>query len=477
MSHSYWQRGDSANTVQYKYDTYKRLVSVRDGSQAVDSLTYEATFGNAVTTRRTNGWNTPTVTSYSFDGSGRTQQVTDPLGNVTTVYYDHLNRDTLTIQPLGARTRKQYEDDKRRYTVTDPMTQGYTDSTNALGWTVLQRDPRGNSDTYGYDRLGQPVRRTNRNGAVTTIARDSLGRVTRRIAGTDTSWFRYDTASKWVAMRNAASRDSMIFDASGRLLGIHVWRGSSEFTFAFDYTDVNLTGKIWIRRYSSGSQQWVRTVGYGYDASDKLNQITDFAGKQTSIQYNKFALPTVVSLPHSRSITTVYDAANRPDRQYYAPSGLNLSLETLYQRDTVDRVSSEGRGDEQRYFTYDALARLSKYLGLRPWTNVEYTQIPNDPYNDCPGCFILDSMVTTGVDTLRQELFQYDSVANRRDRSAVLEFGNRVTSVDGYSIHYDSAGFMVEKSKWGDTLKFSWNGVGQLVQVYSKYWLLAVPSG
>ena len=66
--------------------------------------------------------------------------------------------------------------------------------------------------------------------------------------------------------------------------------------------------------------------------------------------------------------------------------------------------------------------------------------------------------------------FQYDSVANRRDRSAVLEFGNRVTSVDGYSIRYDSAGFMVEKSKWGDTLKFSWNGVGQLVQVYSKYW-------
>ena len=463
-------RSDSANTVRYKYDTYKRMVSVRDGSQAVDSLTYEATFGNVETGRRTNGWNTPTVTTYVFDGSGRTQQVTDPLGNVTTVYYDRLNRDTLTIQPLGARTRKKYEDDKRRYTVTDPMTQGYTDSTNALGWTVLQRDPRGNSDTYGYDRLGRPVRRTNRNGAVTTIARDSLGRVTRRIAGTDTSWFRYDTASKWVAMRNAASRDSMIFDASGRLLGIHVWRGSSEFTFAFDYTDVNLTGKIWIRRYSSGSQQWVRTVGYGYDANDKLNQITDFAGKQTSIQYNKFALPTVVSLPHSRSITTVYDAANRPDRQYYAPSGLNLSLETLYQRDTVDRVSSEGRGDEQRYFTYDELGRLSKYLGLRPWTNVEYIQIPNDPYNDCPGCFILDSMVTTGVDTLRQELFQYDSVANRRDRSAVLEFGNRVTSVDGYSIRYDSAGFMVEKSKWGDTLKFSWNGVGQLVQVYSKYW-------
>jgi YD repeat-containing protein len=73
---------------------------------------------------------------------------------------------------------------------------------------------------------------------------------------------------------------------------------------------------------------------------------------------------------------------------------------------------------------------------------------------------------TQYVDTLRRDVYTYDKAGNRTDRSAVIQTGNRVTSVDGYTLTYDDDGNLTSKVKsgvWNQT--FTWNALGQLIQV------------
>ncbi len=468
-------RTDTANVVRYTYDSRGRVLTIRDAYSATLTNTYETTHGQVSSAVRTAAGIATATTSFTYDGSGRPLTVTDPLNGVLTSYRDALNRDTLQIAPLGARTRYTHNDTLRVYSVVDPMAQEYAEYVNERGWTVRQIDPRGKIDSLWYDRHGQLTKHRNRRGDVIRVSYDSLGRVTQRTGtlaadnSVDTTMFAYAGDKSWAAARNAESIDTMQVDAAGRPTLATIRRGGKRFLLNQSYTLGNLPEQITLRSINSGGTElWNRMVYTAYDASRRPNGLIDFGGAITQMIYDKAGLGVLDTLPTSTTLsarvrrTSAYNAASQIYSQLY--SGNASAFGRYYgQYDKMGRLGSistlPATPSMQRTHEFDALGRLKNFRDIETTSWLEIVE-GTDP--ECYYCIVLDTIVHYEVDTLRFETFVYDSVANRRDRSAVLATGNRVTSVDGWSLEYDDAGFLTKKFKYLDTLVYSWNALGQL---------------
>jgi RHS repeat-associated protein len=135
-----------------------------------------------------------------------------------------------------------------------------------------------------------------------------------------------------------------------------------------------------------------------------------------------------------------------------------------YTHDVLDRFASETHGQawdkSVRRAEYTTLGRLKSATDERVWEEIQ--QVCPDPL-DPMSCY---NQTVVHTDTVRREVFTYDRAGNRTDRGAVLQTGNRLTSVDGYTLAYDDDGNLTSKVKsgvWNQT--FTWNALGQLVQV------------
>ena len=97
-----------------------------------------------------------------------------------------------------------------------------------------------------------------------------------------------------------------------------------------------------------------RTTEYVYDANGRLQSVTRPApGATTAYTYDSFGRMRTITDEDSYTITTDYDALNRPTRVTY-PDG--TYEETTYQR--LDAVLRRDRLGRQTRYTYDALGRL-----------------------------------------------------------------------------------------------------------------------
>ena len=426
----------SSGVAKFRYDSSGRVVSARSETvpNVVDSVTYESSYGNPVVRRRVVGTATYSKDSTTYDGSGRPATYKDVVGNTTTVYYDLLNRDTLTIAPLGARTKLKYEDPQGRATLTDPMNQVYLDSANALGWVVRQRDPRGNSETFGYDRQGNVVKRTDRNGQIITIQYDSLSRPTRRIAGTDTTHFGYGPVNIWRSARNHNSTDTLWQPSFlGNVRKSFTDRGGNRFTVEAIQSPLNQPTTVEVKSLNGGG--WTRTATSSYNTQQHVSAIADFAGKTSTLSYSSYVWLSTLNNPGHTQLFSRDSAGRLQDITFNYPWTLMTPFGRHLEYDVADRATFEHHANFNRVLTYDALGRLA-------------------------------SFTDTDTATIRSHTYVYDSVANRRDNGAVLATGNRLTRIDQYNIFYDSAGQILMKAfRYTDTVRYTWNVLGQLTRV------------
>ncbi len=425
----------SSGVERFKYDSAGRVIRMRTEAlpSVVDTLVYESTYGNVHVRRRLIGGTVYSRDSVVYDSAGRPATIFNALNQSTTIYYDQLNRDTLVLGPLGARSRRKYEDALRRATFTDPMGQVYMDSVNAVGWVVLRRDPRGNSETYGYDRLGNVVRRTNRNSQNITFEYDSLSRLTRRIAGADTAQFGYGPHNMWVSARNANSSDTLQLAGPFLTQKLTAIRGGQRFTVESFRNPLNQPTAVEVKK-TTGST-WIRTASSTYNMQQSVDAISDFAGSTSTLTYSSFVWLSLLSVP-GHSETFQRDSAGRfGGVDFNNPSGLDAHFARTQSYDVVDRVTSEDRPGHTRSFVYDSLGRLIRYADM-------------------------DSII------FRADTFAYDSVGNRRDSDSQLQVGNRLTRLDQYNIFYDSTGNIVMRAfRHTDTVRYTWDVLGQLTRV------------
>jgi RHS repeat-associated protein len=468
-------RSDSANVTRFTYDSRGRPLTVRDANSVTVTTTYETTHANVSTAARTGG----SSTSITYDGSGRPQSVTDPASRTFTTYRDKLNRDTLRVGPLADSTRWTHNDVTGTYTVRDAIQQLYTTVVNARGWVTSQTDPRGNAESFAYDRRGRLTRSTGRRGDVITSTYDGMDRMTMRIAtlsglAPDTTTFTYDPAKLWVAVRNAESIDTFFVDAGARPTRTSTVRAGKHFEFVYGFEQSDLVNRTIVRR----AGYWADTTGLGFDGARRSYRIEGFDGKVTTTLYDRSGREVRDTLPTSSTASAkvrkqITQSTAGPVWEIFANAS-SVALDRHYgSHDQLDRIESIVRYTATfpvgRAHTYDTLGRLQRFTDRQQQVTSWEMVYEEDPYGDCPGCWILtDSIPTYATVTLDSAEYAYDKVANRTGAGITISTGNRMTAYDGWAITYDSAGFMTRRAKGADTLTYSWNALGQLVQVTSK---------
>jgi RHS repeat-associated protein len=473
---------------RFTYDSRGRLLMAKDPEGHEQRIAYLSTgFQNTdwIAVVRSG---VERKTTYGYDGFGRRTSATDHTGRAFTTAFDSVNRVRSTTAPDTMNITYGYNDPARMYTVTDPKSQMYRDSLNALGWVVKRTDPRGLSDSFEYDRRGNMTRHTSRRGAIVRFTYDTLDRVKTRVgdaiggAAKDSAAFFYDAQMKWVAVSNGESVDTLRLDSKDRPSEAVSRRGTERrYAVQSTYDDAgmpNLTrlAVASVTGYQSGQPIWIETkdsVMLGYDEALRQNLLARFPGgtyKGTSLTHTRDGLPKEVRLPTGASpsdnvrLKYVYAPSHRQDSLVLSRPDLHVTHGRAYTHDVLDRFASETHGyawdKTVRRAEYTTLGRLKSFTDERVWEEIQ--QVCPDPL-DPMSCY---NQTVVHTDTLRREVFTYDKVGNRTDRGAVIQTGNRVTSVDGYTLAYDDDGNLTSKSKSGVwSQSFTWNALGQLVQV------------
>ncbi len=474
-------RSDTANVIRYTHDARGRLLTVKDANNVTVTHTYETTHGNLASSVRS-GTGVPTTSAaFTYDASGSAITTTDPLGRVFTNTYNNVGRVTQEQGPLSTSTTRSYNDATGTYGLTDPKGQQYTTHVNAAGLATSQVDPTGARDSVTYDADGRIAVSRSRRGDEVRFTYDGFGRVitrTHKISGQttpDTTSFAYDSLGRWVAARNAESIDTLTVDAGGRASQAVSRRGAVRLNVDYGYTAGTLSSRIVVGGTPSSGSAWSDTLGLAYDVQRNANVFRDFGGKDTKSLLDKSGRLVTDTFPTSSVAaskvrrSTSYSATGDVIAQTFTSSGDYLLSRTYGDHDALGRIGSISRQNAPapivRLHEYDALGRLVTYQDKQTYDSVYYFQTPWDPYGDCPGCFILDSTVTTVTNVLRSATYVYDSVHNRRDLNSTIATGNRVTAMDSWGIAYDAAGHISQRWKGADTLTYTWNGLGQLIQV------------
>lgn len=453
-------------TTSFTYDALGRVSTVTDGAQHLTSFTYEPTgFQNLASVTR----NANETTQFAYDGYGRLASVTDAAGQVSTVGYDALNRTTSMSAPGRGTSTWAYDDVNRTRTFTDALGQSYHSALDAVGAVVDATGPANAAlhDLYRYDSDGNMSSFTTRGGRNGQIAHDVLGRPTSITAdGAPTTTIAYDPAGKWVAYANSESVDTVFVDGSGRVTRQVAVRGG------IPYTLTSAFGPDGDRQSSTitGPSSWngPRTVDFGTDTLGRPAYVGDFGGKGTTIGYNQDQQPQTITVPTGTTSSRLLESLDYLGNERLNAASFNMQsnvLNSWYAYDILDRLTTIGRGfagdGRYRRVGYDPAGRVSQ-VGDTVMTGEHPIICPPD---ESEACYPDESQLIVTYTPALQESYSYDAVGNRTDHSAVVSAGNRLTSFNGYTLTYDDDGNLASKSGHGHSQIFTWNALGQLVQV------------
>ncbi len=389
------------------------------------------------------------TTRYAYDDHGRTVQVTDADGHTATTAYDTLNRVTLTVGPLGDTTRLSY-DSLYVTGVTDALGQTYSFDRNALGWITGRTDPAGHADAYAYDANGRITSWTNRVGQTVGFGYDALGQLAWRAEGGDTTTFTTDPDGLFVAASNAASTDTVTYDAAGRVVDQITRRGSTRYVLHSRYDGEGRRAEI------AATTPWTDSVGYRYDDQGRLDSLIDAGGQATTFAYDADRQTTKVIYPTGDTLWRGVASSHRTGSLSWSSSVLEAKFGQAFSEDSLGRRTAVYRGaseDTSRAYTYDSESRLTSYVDRVANAGVTCTPGSIDP-NDCS--------FNSGYTVADSALYAYDAVGNRTDHGAVIDTADRPSSFAGYSLTWDAAGRLTSKSGNGVDESFYWSPTGRL---------------
>jgi len=404
----------------YQYDTEHRLLNLKDPDDrfivqnAYDSLSRVIRQRSMGDSNRTwnFGWSgflnleedpKGALTSYHYDGRGRSLGVTDALGNRASMAYDGQDRIVSQTTPKGETTTRVWNADNNPASETDPKnytSQFFYDTQKRL---ERVRDKRGKDTTFTWSAAHQMLSQTDPLGHVSVLEyypNGTLKSVTDATSKKTT--FEYDT---WGQVNKVTFPDgkfqSFTSNARGHLLTetdamgrttIHTWNKRGQLLTstlppvpgepASIYTNVydnsgnlqsssdakgnatsftsNALGKAitaTLPALSAGNN----VLTHGYDFCDRLSAIVNSSGHSVSYEHDAAKRLTAVTDPLNRRSETAYDANSQPIRA----------------KDPLARISEFGwssRGEQEGHidplnhasgFQFDAEGNLTQFTNRR----------------------------------------------------------------------------------------------------------------
>ncbi|ATQ79253.1 type IV secretion protein Rhs (plasmid) [Massilia violaceinigra] len=311
------------------------------------------------------------ATSYKYDLVGNLKEITDPLGRVTNLTYDPLDRVKQVEQPLtnGARPTIKYGYDgiDQVATVTDPRNLETRYGVDGLG----NRNELGSPDTgltkSTYDAAGNLKTRIDGRGKTNTYFYDALNRLTRiDYTGTVGTTFEYDgdakltptAAGKITRMTDESGYTTYTYDAFGRLAtkaqtttGLGTYTNTH--TLAYEY---DAAGRLASVTYPSGNR-----VNYGYNPAGQVASITlnpvaaNGTGTNININSSIVLLNNITYSPFGG--TTGWTWGNSVPANQYA----HVRTYDLDGRISSYTMGSPSANGVVRTVNYDAASRIKGY--------------------------------------------------------------------------------------------------------------------
>ncbi|MDO8963249.1 MAG: RHS repeat-associated core domain-containing protein [Coriobacteriia bacterium] len=307
---------DAATTTTY--DSEGEVASVDPPDANATSFAYDPAGNMTTETVPAPGGGTLLATRI-FDLGGRLVTSRDTSGNVTTLAYDLLDRQT------GASIAGD------RVSAT---------TYNALGWVLSSSDPDGVITTLVYDECGRAVSRTMAVGgssAETTHRFDDLGRetATTNPDGTVIEWA-HDAFGRVKRRTERTAAGALVHDVSSNFDEL----GRPE-------------------RSVDEAAETTTTFTYATTPTDESVVTREVRGAKTTIMSSAQGLEgtrTIAALSSSPTMTlsvviTARDTAGRPSSwRYGAPAG---TLERSYVRDAAGRAWQSGVGMDHTSYVFD----------------------------------------------------------------------------------------------------------------------------
>ncbi|MGH7537676.1 MAG: hypothetical protein ACREMF_03505, partial [Gemmatimonadales bacterium] len=446
--------------TRYRYEARGRPDSVLDAmGHLVQRTVYAGTNGN----RSKDSLPAGTVTTYGYDAYGRVTSVARSGLATTTTFYSIINRpDSVRDGVNPVATRYGY-DNLFLTSVTDPKSQVYGFTYNAVGWLTQRTDPAARSDVFKYSRDGELRKWTNRRGQTITTTYDVLHRRTNK-SGTNTTtdtWaYPNDTV---VVATSPIALDTLIANRYGQFVRASTVIASRVFARRYVYTAAGFVDSVIpsATGLTFQARQYVWNTRRGTLTTIKLGAAT------TQIANNADRLPETVTLPGGDAVTYRYTAAHTEgDITTGSSYGATVSRYLNFIAPGRLRDQVFGSGLTGRTYRYDGLGRLKgdsaiTWQGQAP-PCTERPLPPLDPNGSVctpdeygAGTFVVGPGVA----------FAYDSAGNRRDQSGDYTTGNRITAFAGCTYQTDFDGNVTQRTCGGQTATFTWSAEARLASL------------
>jgi RHS repeat-associated protein len=393
------------------------------------------------------------VSSTYYDSVGRPEEVGDPDGNTSTYSYDAAGNKLTSTDSLGNTTTFTYDGDNELTSYTDANGEKTSYTYNSLGNILSETDPLGKTAKWAYDADGNTTTATDRDGNVTAYAYDALGRPTTIKYGVNGS--------------SAYESVTTTYDKGNRPTKI---TSSVAGTFTFGYDNLNdITaysspqGSI-SYTYNKAGQRTAMTVSgqsavsYGYNAAGVLTSLKQ-GSATTSYSYNADGKLTGLALPNGVTETNTYNVGGQLTGTTDTASGSTVgSIQYTYEAD--GRIATENGSlakaalptavSSETYNADDELTKINGATSLSYDSDGQLTADGTNTYSWNPVNQL--SSVTTPSGT-------YSYTYNPS--------GQRITSTTGgvtTSSLYDG-GTLVQQSTASSTSNYLSTGAGGTVQV------------
>lgn len=372
------------------------------------------------------------TTDYAYDSvTGKVNQITDPLNNISTMDYDSSGNLLSHSRPIGQIVNTYYTNGLLE-TSTDAdgvQTDFVYDNNGYLSKVTIHNSDPIIETIFTYDDRGNRTSITDPNGITTNFGYDSLDRLTSTTGALgNLVQFDYDNNSNLIQITDAKSTVTKFeYDAFNRLVTRSDGFGTSiEASTMYTYDLMGYVTSIndplnHVTTYSydvlsrvseacdhlaqcfqftydevgnlvSKTDPNGNSTNYTYDSLNRLQSVTDAEGFTTSYTYDGNSnLLKIIDANENTATTNAYDANNRlisssdalgyTDTRTYSLSRKILTSidakgqETVYDYDTITgRLSSITYPDDRvQYFTYNLGGQLLTSSDTETGQTIVYT--------------------------------------------------------------------------------------------------------